>query len=45
MKRIIKFRGKDIKTGDFVFGDLETRPREDFMVIHNTMMMGAIGVR
>lgn len=34
MKRIIKFRGKDIKTGDFVFGDLETRPREDFMVIH-----------
>lgn len=34
MKRIIKFRGKDIKTGEFVFGDLETRPREDFMVIH-----------
>ena len=34
MKKIIKFRGKDIKTGEFVFGDLETRPREDFMVIH-----------
>ena len=34
MKRIIKFRGKDIKTGQFVFGDLETRPREDIMVIH-----------
>ena len=34
MKRIIKFRGKDIKTGQFVFGDLETRPKEDFMVIH-----------
>ena len=34
MKRIIKFRGKDIKTGEFVFGDLETRPKEDFMVIH-----------
>jgi uncharacterized phage protein (TIGR01671 family) len=34
MKRIIKFRGKDIKTGQFIFGDLETRPKEDFMVIH-----------
>ena len=34
MKRIIKFRGRDIKTGEFVFGDLETRPKEDFMVIH-----------
>ena len=34
MKRIIKFRGRDIKTGEFVFGDLETRPREDIMVIH-----------
>ena len=34
MKRIIKFRGRDLKTGEFVFGDLETRPKEDFMVIH-----------
>ena len=34
MKRIIKFRGRDLKTGEFVFGDLETRPKDDFMVIH-----------
>ena len=34
MKRILKFRGRDLKTGEFVFGDLETRPKEDFMVIH-----------
>ena len=34
MKRIIKFRGRDLKTGEFVFGDLETRPKEDIMVIH-----------
>ena len=32
--RTIKFRGKDIETGKFIFGDLETRPKEDIMIIH-----------
>lgn len=32
--RKFKFRGRDLSTGKFVFGDLETRPKEDIMVIH-----------
>ena len=32
--RTIKFRGRDLETGKFVYGDLETRPKEDIMVIH-----------
>lgn len=35
MERIIKFRGKDLNTGDWVYGDLEIHRKDSRRLIHS----------